>query len=455
MTAGLPSGAVEETLQARYAAEALGGGAFATVSGAAEVERDLARAARIGRPPTDPLAGRAIAVKDNIHIAGLPTTAATPALGGYAPRLDATVVARLRARGMVVIGKANLHELALGVTSTHSATGAVANPVQPGRVAGGSSGGNAAIIAAGVCRYGIGSDTGGSTRIPAVCTDTWGFRPSTGRYPEDGAVNIAFSRDTAGPMAADLASLRRLDAVLAEELVGATTARSAGGAHRAPLRIGFDAADLDRCDAAVAAGASAAVARLAAAPDVRLVPVDLSALDRAVGAFEPDLGLHELAPSLRSFLAGDDRLPALEAVLERAVDPHVRHLLASSIEATAGGAWTARLHTLLNDCARARSACLALLGRHRVDAVLRPALPILPPLAEESAGFALAQRHELFDRMTTFTRLATVVGSPSLALPLGPLLGHSGVGLLLDGAPGRDTELLAAAARVERVLAAG
>jgi mandelamide amidase len=87
--------------------------------------------------------------------------------------------------------------------------------------------------------------------------------------------------------------------------------------------------------------------------------------------------------------------------------------------------------------------------------VLRPALPILPPLAEVSAGFALAQRHELFDRMTTFTRLATVVGSPSLALPLGPLLGHSGVGLLLDGAPGRDTELLAAAARVERVLAAG
>lgn len=450
----LPPGAVEETLCARDAAESLGGGSFAGVSGVAAVERDLARAARIGRPATDPLAGRGIAVKDNIHVAGLPTTAGTPALQGYAPRVDATAVARLRARGMVVIGKANLHELALGVTSTHTAIGPVENPAQPGRVAGGSSGGNAAIIAAGVCRYGIGSDTGGSTRIPAACTDVWGFRPSTGRYPEDGAVSNAFSRDTVGPMAADFVSLRRLDAVLAGELVGASADRSAGGPP-SPLRIGVDAADLERCDAASAAAVANAVARLTAMPDVRLVPIDLASLDRAVAAFEPALGLHELAPSLRSFLAGDERLPALETVIEQTVDPHARHMLESSLVVAADGPWTAHLHTLLNDCARARSAYLALLGRHRIDAVLRPAVPILPPLSDEAASLAVAGRDELFGRMTAFTRLATVVGSPSLAVPLGPLLGYSGAGLLLDGVPGRDAELLAAAARLERALVRG
>lgn len=455
MPAALPDGAVDETLRARDAAETLGGAAFVTVVGAAEIERELVRAARIGRPAADPLVGRAVAVKDNIHVAGLPSTAATPALRHYVPRVDASAVARLRARGMVVIGKANLHELALGVTSTRTAIGPVANPALPGRVAGGSSGGSAAIIAAGVCRYGIGSDTGGSTRIPAACTDTWGFRPSTGRYPEDGAVSIAFSRDTVGPMAADLASLRRLDAVLAGELVGACAGRSAEGAVPSTLRVGVDADDLARCDAAVAAGASAALTLLAAAPEVRLVPIDLAALDRAVAAFEPALGAHELAPSLRSVLAGDARLPSLDAVIEQMVDPHAVHLLESSLAATAGGVWSARLHTLLNDCARARAAYLALLGRHRIDAVLRPAVPILPPVPEETATSSLAGCGDLFARMTAFTRLATVVGSPSLALPLGRLLGRAGTALLLDGAPGRDAELLAAAARVERVLRAG
>ncbi|MFV0434691.1 MAG: amidase family protein [Leucobacter sp.] len=490
----------EAVLRAWEAARAAEAGGFVTVADPARIERELARVQRLSDGPDaegrskarpgaeraeaagadlsatgarDPLLGLPIAVKDNIHVAGLPSTAATPALADFVPRSDAGAVALLRARGAVVIGKANMHELALGVTSTHTALGPVRNPVLPGRVAGGSSGGTAAVVAAGVCACGLGSDTGGSTRIPAALNDIWGYRPSTGRYPADGVASIAFSRDTVGPMTADLDLLRLLDAVLAG--AAASTAGEPGSARdragsgvgidgpalnggvidpepRAPLRIGVDAADLDRCDAETAAAVGEALRRLRGASGIVFVPVDLSSLDRQVTAFEPLLGAQELVPSLASYLSSDERLPSLEAVMDRLVDPHVAHMLEGSLETTAGGVWTEQWHRLGNDCARARSAYLSLLRRHGLDAVLRPTVPIQAPLIDSVLELPIPGRNELFGVLTTFVRLATVVGSPSLSLPLGRLGGRSGCGLLLDGVPGCDEELLASGARIAAAL---
>ena len=127
------------------------------------------------------LAGLRFAVKDNIDAAGFPTTAGTPGLA-HVPAGDAPVVARLKAAGAHLVGKTNMHELSLGITSNNAHTGPVRNPVDLLRVAGGSSGGSAAAVAAGEVDFALGTDTGGSVRIPAAFCGVYGFRPSTGRY---------------------------------------------------------------------------------------------------------------------------------------------------------------------------------------------------------------------------------------------------------------------------------
>lgn len=419
---------------------------FTQVSAEAVVERELEAALRReASPGGSGLTGRALAVKDNIHVAGLRNTAATPALGDFVPEADAPAVVRLRERGMVVIGKTNMHELALGITSSHTATGPVVNAVDPARVAGGSSGGSAAVVAAGVCELALGSDTGGSTRIPAAWNDVWGFRPSTGRYDEAGGTSIAFSRDTIGPVTSSLGGLVELDAALA------LPARAAVAS--APVaRIGYDPADVELCEPAVAAAFRAALAAISAADDCELVPVELEAPNRVSRGFEPELGAQELAPSLRSYLASSTRLPSLERVIEQLVDPHVAHLLEGSLAATAGGVWTGTWHRLQNQIARLRAAYLRLLGEAGVVATLRPTAPTLPPALAAVLDMGIPERDALFGRSTHFVGFASVIGAPSLSLPLGPLLGHSMTGLLLESAPGLDAELLRLGGRLEAAL---
>jgi len=162
-----------------------------------------------------PLHGIPISIKDLIDIAGQPTTAASKVRAGHVAQRDAVVVKRLRDAGAVLIGKTNLHEFALGTTSEESAFGAVHNPRDLSRSAGGSSGGSAAAVAVGMGRMSVGSDTGGSIRIPAAACGVVGLKPSLGEVPTEGVVPLCATFDHVGPITRSVADAATLWAVLA------------------------------------------------------------------------------------------------------------------------------------------------------------------------------------------------------------------------------------------------
>jgi aspartyl-tRNA(Asn)/glutamyl-tRNA(Gln) amidotransferase subunit A len=163
-----------------------------------------------------PLHGRRLLVKDLIDTAGIRTTYGSRVYADHVPTHTASAVERLVAAGAVVVGKANLHEFAWGVTSQNPWYGTVHNPRHPGRTTGGSSGGNAAALAAGLCDIGIGTDTGCSIRLPASCCGVVGLKPSWGRIPTDGVYPLCRSFDTVGPMATTVAEVATMWSVLAQ-----------------------------------------------------------------------------------------------------------------------------------------------------------------------------------------------------------------------------------------------
>jgi aspartyl-tRNA(Asn)/glutamyl-tRNA(Gln) amidotransferase subunit A len=163
-------------------------------------------------------AGRRLAVKDLFATAGVRTTYGSAVFADHVPAVTAPAVAQLEAAGWVDVGKANLHEFAYGTTSQNLHYGTVPNPVVPGRTAGGSSGGSAAALAAGLADGALGTDTGGSIRIPAACCEIVGFKPSYGLVSIDGVFPLAPSFDHAGPMARDVETCIDLMEVLAPSL---------------------------------------------------------------------------------------------------------------------------------------------------------------------------------------------------------------------------------------------
>ncbi len=312
--------------------------AFITVTGdQARAAARLADRELAGGLDRGPLHGIPIALKDLIDQAGVPTTAAshvrplTPAVS------DAIVTARLKAAGAVLVGKTNLHEFALGTTSEDSAFGAVRNPLDTTRSAGGSSGGSAAALVAGMALGAIGTDTGGSIRIPAAVCGLVGLKPGFGEVPVDGVVPLSTTLDHVGPIARTVADAAAIQGVLAR-----MTLRALQPPPMTKIRLGrltgyfeellqpevrsaYEAA-LDRLAAAGAAIRAVPLPHAADAPAIYLhiclpegAAYHAETLDRCPERYVPNVRLRfEMG---RYILAGDYlRALAARQVLERDVD---------------------------------------------------------------------------------------------------------------------------------------
>jgi aspartyl-tRNA(Asn)/glutamyl-tRNA(Gln) amidotransferase subunit A len=271
--------AVEITLAhlARIAATESSLRAFVTVDepGALRQARALDEARAGGEPP-GALAAVPAAIKDVLCVRGLPTTCGSRILEGFIPPYDATCVARLRAAGAVIVGKTNMDEFAMGSSTEHSAWHTTANPWDPSRVPGGSSGGSAAAVAAHQVPLALGTDTGGSIRQPAAFTGTVGLKPTYGRVSRFGLVAFASSLDQAGPLSRTVADAGRALLAMAGHDPRDMTSAAVGvdGLERAAqdegsvagLRVGLPAeflgegldpqvrAGVDRCRAALEKG---------------------------------------------------------------------------------------------------------------------------------------------------------------------------------------------------------
>ena len=163
-----------------------------------------------------PLHGKRLLVKDLIDTGGIRTTYGSRIYAEHVPERTAPAVQRLVGAGAVVVGKANLHEFAWGTTSQNPWYGTVENPARPGRTTGGSSGGNAAALAAGLCDLGLGTDTGCSIRLPASCCGVVGLKPRWGRIPTEGVFPLVPTFDTVGPMATTVEDVALAWSVLAQ-----------------------------------------------------------------------------------------------------------------------------------------------------------------------------------------------------------------------------------------------
>ena len=197
---------------------------------------------RNGKNPRDlsPLLGIPISLKDNIYTAGIRTTAGSKILRDFVPLHDAPVVSALKRAGASILGKTNMHEFAYGVTSNNPHFGPVRNPWDETRIAGGSSGGSAAALAAGLCYGSIGTDTGGSIRIPSSLCGVVGLKPGLGRVNTQDVVPLSPTLDVVGPLArsAEDASLL-FDAILSREADERTVIdRTASFFSRPPCKIG-------------------------------------------------------------------------------------------------------------------------------------------------------------------------------------------------------------------------
>jgi len=384
-----------------------------------------------------PLDGVLVAVKDELDVAGYPTTVGTAFLQEMA-REDATAVARLRAAGAVIVGKTNMHELGANPTGHNPHHGHARNPYDPARDTGGSSSGSAAAVASGLVPLALGADAGGSIRVPAALTGVHGLKATFGGVSEHGAYPVCWSVAHVGPLGASA-----YDVALAHRLIAGPDPADPHTAQApvpeeadwrrsdlSDLRIGIWPAWFEHADAEVVKTARAALDRLEAA-GARVVGFELPGLDDARIAHAVTV----LVEMGRSFQRTQEHW--------RELAPATRINLKIG-QSAAGSDYVAAQQVR----ARMVAALDEVLGR--VDLIATPTTAIPAPLIPKAAEEGGISDLGTVTRLMRFIFLTNLTGHPSLSLPAGYTSGGLPVGLQLTGRAWGERTLVEAAGVLER-----
>lgn len=378
-----------------------------------------------------PLDGVIVSIKDLFDVAGEPTRAGSRVLADALPaRADAPIVTRLRKAGAVIVAKTNMTEFAFSGVGKNPHYGTPGNPADRSRIPGGSSSGAAVAVADAMCEIAIGTDTGGSTRIPAALCGIVGFKPTKSRVPTEGAYPLSPALDSVGPIASSVAACAHTDAVLAGDAPWTLEPASLKG-----LRIGIpQGLPLGNLDDSVAARFAAACAALS------LSGVSLS--EQTFSLFD-DM---ERVNSVAALVAVEGYLVHRELLAARGAeyDPLVRTRLEVGAKVSNDG-YAVMLHerTVL---VRAMDERLA-----DLDALVLPTTPIVAPtMADVSTNEGFVAKNRLLLRNTA---IANFFDLCAISLPM-VRAGGLPAGLMLVGRNGQDRRLFQIAAAVERLLAA-
>ena len=380
-------------------------------------------------PPADPgfLDGMPIAVKDLMQVAGAPFTGGSRAFDATPPTKDADVVARLKRHGAVVIGLANLHELAYGITSDNPRFGRVVNPAARDRIPGGSSGGSASAIAAGIVRGAVGTDTAGSIRIPAACCGIVGFKPSYDALPREGVLDLAPSLDHVGPMTRDVEGSAALFAAMRGEAgVPAFVRTDMSGTTIGRLRGYFDE-PLDRdVRAALEAAASALVA-----DGARLVDREIEGIELAPAIQFCTIAPEATAADFDLLVEGGDRMGE---------DVRVRLEIGLFLP----GAWYAKAQRLRAAFVHAVESAF-----DDADLLLCPTLRIPAPPVGAARVDIDGRAYPLHTAVTQLTMPFNLSGLPAISVPWSRSRDGVPISLQLVAPRGADWRVLAAAQRLQ------
>lgn len=428
---------------------------FLEVWGDEALERAKKIDLKISEGKAGKLAGMVIALKDNICYRGHKVSAASKILEGFESQFSATAVERLLKEDAVFIGRTNCDEFAMGSTNENSAYGAVKNPIDPTKVPGGSSGGSAAAVAAGLCHVALGSDTGGSIRQPAAFTGTVGFKPSYGRISRHGLIAYASSFDQIGPFSSNIADAAKVMEVMAgADDFDATAIQTpmAPATKLAPKKIAYlkTAVDHPKVDTKVKKAFQAQLELLENA-GCEVEPVEFELLDTLVPVYyilttaEASSNLARFDGVHAGFRAED--VSDLESVYKKSRSAGFgkevqRRIMLGTFVLSAG----------YYDAYFSKAQAVRRMVKNWTDKTLTEFDVLLCPTTPSTA-FGLGR--EVNDPTVNylediFTVQANIAGTPAVSIPIGVDSGGLPIGLQIMGANGSDMDTLAMAEWIQK-----